>query len=166
VADLAEVVRLYGLRHWVEQSSKQVKGALGWSSYQVRSDRALRRHWALVQCAVSVCWWVADRNPAVLAPPSWAPPQRAAPAASEPALRGKKAAGHAAAPVVVAAGAATGAGVAGTLGAATTLVAGVVGAAPAARPAAPLGLARPGLSPPALRSLLTPVNKLPLLTSA
>ena len=31
-AGLAEVVRLYGLRMWVEQSYKQVKHVLGWSS--------------------------------------------------------------------------------------------------------------------------------------
>lgn len=150
-ADLAEVVRLYGLRNWVEQSYKQVKQALGWSSYQVRSDRAMRRHWALVWCAFSFCWWVADRNPAVLAPPPWPPADRSAPVASEPTVRGEKAAVHAAAPAVVAAGAAAGAGVAGTLGAAPTLVAGLVGAAPAARPAATLGSGRPGLSPPTLR---------------
>jgi hypothetical protein len=29
-ADLAELVRLYGLRQWVEQGYRQVKGALGW----------------------------------------------------------------------------------------------------------------------------------------
>ena len=29
-ADLGEVVRLYSLRNWVEQSYKQVKHALGW----------------------------------------------------------------------------------------------------------------------------------------
>ncbi len=56
-ADLAEVVRLYGLRMWVEQSYKQVKYALGWGQYQVRSDRAIRRHWQLVCCAFSFCWW-------------------------------------------------------------------------------------------------------------
>ncbi len=55
-ADLAEVVRLYGLRMWVEQSYKQVKHALGWSDYQVRSDLAIRRHWQLVFCAFSFCW--------------------------------------------------------------------------------------------------------------
>lgn len=43
-ADLSEVVRLYGLRMWVEQSYKQVKHALGWSDYQVRNDLAIRRH--------------------------------------------------------------------------------------------------------------------------
>jgi hypothetical protein len=43
LASLEEVVRLYGLRMWVEQSYKQVKHALGWSQYQVRNDRAMRR---------------------------------------------------------------------------------------------------------------------------
>jgi len=56
-ADLSEIVRLYGLRMWVEQSYKQVKHALGWSDYQVRSDLAIRRHWQLVCCAFSFCWW-------------------------------------------------------------------------------------------------------------
>ena len=32
-ASLAEVVRLYSLRMWVEQSHKQVKHALGWADY-------------------------------------------------------------------------------------------------------------------------------------
>jgi hypothetical protein len=53
---LAEVVRLYGLRNWVEQGYKQVKGELGWADFQVRSDRAIRRHWTLVCCAFSFCW--------------------------------------------------------------------------------------------------------------
>ncbi len=56
-ASLAEIVRLYGVRMWVEQSYKQVKGALGWAEYQVRSDLAMRRHWVLVWCAFSFCWW-------------------------------------------------------------------------------------------------------------
>ncbi|MCA1837260.1 MAG: IS701 family transposase [Actinobacteria bacterium] len=59
-ADLLEVVRLYGLRMWVEQSYKQVKHALGWSQYQVRSDLAIRRHWQLVCCAFSFCWWASS----------------------------------------------------------------------------------------------------------
>jgi SRSO17 transposase len=61
-ADLAEVVRLYGLRMWVEQSYKQVKTTLGWAHYQVRSDRAIRRHWTLVCCAFTFCWWHASRT--------------------------------------------------------------------------------------------------------
>ena len=56
-ADLAEVVRLYGLRMWVEQSYERTKHSLGWSEYQVRSDKAIRRHWALVCCASSFCWY-------------------------------------------------------------------------------------------------------------
>ena len=63
-ADLAEVVRLYGLRNWVEQGYKQVKAELGWADFMVRSDRAIRRHWTLVCCAFSVCWraWFADHG--------------------------------------------------------------------------------------------------------
>jgi hypothetical protein len=56
-ADLAEVVRLYGLRLWVEQGYKQVKGELGWADFQVRSDAAIQRHWHLVCCAFTFCWW-------------------------------------------------------------------------------------------------------------
>ncbi len=63
-AELAEVVGLYGLRMWVEQSYKQVKHVLGWSDYQVRSDLAMRRHWQLVCCAFSFCWWAYGRLPA------------------------------------------------------------------------------------------------------
>jgi hypothetical protein len=61
--DLAEIVRLYGLRMWVEQSYKQVKHVLGWSDYQVRSDVAIRRHWELVCLAFSFCWWAYGRLP-------------------------------------------------------------------------------------------------------
>lgn len=56
-ASLEEVMRLYGLRMWVEQSYKHVKHALGWSPYQVRNDQAIRRHWQLVCCAFSFCWY-------------------------------------------------------------------------------------------------------------
>ena len=62
-ASVAEVVRLYGLRMWVEQSYKQVKHVLGWSDYQVRSDLAIRRHWQLVCLAFSFCWWAYGRLP-------------------------------------------------------------------------------------------------------
>jgi len=58
--DLTELVRLYGLRIWIEQSYKQVKQHLGWAQYQVRSDIAMRRHWQLVCCAFSFCWWALD----------------------------------------------------------------------------------------------------------
>ena len=55
-ADLTEVVRLYGIRHWIEQSYKQVKDELGWADFQVRSATAIRRHQTLVHCAFSFCW--------------------------------------------------------------------------------------------------------------
>jgi SRSO17 transposase len=61
-ASLEEVVRLYGLRMWVEQSYKHVKHELGWSQYQVRSDQAIRRHWQLVCCAFSFCWYHASHS--------------------------------------------------------------------------------------------------------
>ncbi len=63
-ATLEALVRLYGLRMWVEQSYKQVKGTLGWAEYQVRSDQAIQRHWALVCCAFTFCWWHATQTAA------------------------------------------------------------------------------------------------------
>lgn len=63
-APVAEIVRLYGLRAWVEQSYKQVKTTLGWAQYQVRSSRAIQRHWILVYCAFTFCWWQAAQQPA------------------------------------------------------------------------------------------------------
>jgi hypothetical protein len=64
-ASLAEIVRIYGIRHWIEQSYKQVKDELGWADFQVRSDIAIRRHQVLVNCAFSFCWaaWFADHVP-------------------------------------------------------------------------------------------------------
>ena len=62
-ANLAEIIRLYGLRMWVEQSYRQVKHVLGWSDYQVRSDLAIRRHWQLICCAFSFCWWAYGHSP-------------------------------------------------------------------------------------------------------
>jgi hypothetical protein len=63
-ADLSEIMHVYGLRLWVEQSYKQVKQHLGWAQYQVRSDRAIRRHWELVCCAFCFCWWTLAFDPA------------------------------------------------------------------------------------------------------
>jgi hypothetical protein len=131
-ANLAEVVRLYGLRNWVEQGYKQVKGELGWADFQVRSDRAIRRHWTLVCCAFSFCWQaVLTEQPA--APES----QVATPAAA----RGAEAAGHrrrTRRQQLVAGGVTGGAGLADPLERATALLAVVVAstAAPAAATAA------------------------------
>jgi hypothetical protein len=55
-ADLAEIVRIYGIRNWIEQGYKQVKDELGWADFQVRSDAAIRRHQTLVHCAFCFCW--------------------------------------------------------------------------------------------------------------
>lgn len=78
-APLSEIVRLCGLRNWVEQSYKQMKDELDWADFMVREDHAIRRHWELVCCAFVVCWWYADcrwrvsdemRHPDRIAPPS------------------------------------------------------------------------------------------------
>jgi SRSO17 transposase len=86
-ASIQEVVRLYGLRMWVEQSYKQVKHALGWSDYQVRSDTAVRRHWQLVCCAFSFCWWAYGHLPVS---PLEEPTDTQETLAGPPAGRGKK----------------------------------------------------------------------------
>ncbi len=123
-ADLAEVVRLYGLRMWVEQSYKQVKHVLDFSDYQVRSDHAIRRHWQLVCCAFSFCWWAyrrlpTDEGPAEERPEEDLPGGQARRKGKEEALG------------VLAGGVEGGEGVAGTVGDAVALLEGVLGSAPA-----------------------------------
>jgi hypothetical protein len=44
-------------------SYKELKHVLDWSDYQVRSYLAIRRHWELVCCAFSFCWWAYGRLP-------------------------------------------------------------------------------------------------------
>ncbi len=144
-APVAEVVRLYGLRNWVEQAYKHTKGALGWSQYQVRSDAAIRRHWALVQCAFAFCWW-AEAWPATAATGGAATDE-----AAGPAERGGKGGGRPGPAVaLLAAGAAPGAGLAGAGLVPVPLLGGLVGAAPAGAPAGAAGLARGRSSPYAL----------------
>ncbi|MCX5103404.1 hypothetical protein [Streptomyces sp. NBC_00439] len=101
-ADLHEVVRIYGIRHWIEQSYKQIKDELGWADFQVRSDTAVRRHQTLVNCAFSFCWdtWFAqppDREPALVptAPPTVIAvgPAERGPQQTPPAPTGQLAAG-------------------------------------------------------------------------
>ena len=148
-ADLAEIVRLYGLRNWVEQSYKQVKGTLGWNAYQVRKDRAIRRHWALVCCAFSFCWWAEsrDRPKAVIESVSLPAPtdaERSAPAEKKSAPRLTRPADPPP-PRLLAAGASPDPGLARTLDHARTLLARVVERAPAPTPPrlAPLARTRP-----------------------
>jgi len=132
-ADLAEIIRLYGLRNWVEQSYKQTKGALGWSDYQVRSDQAIRRHWALVCCAFSFCWYhqsQASSGTDRLAETESAPKEEAI---------GKKNRDHASASstALLASGTPGSASVAGALDHALALLARLVESAPASAAATP-----------------------------
>jgi len=126
-ADLAEVVRLYGLRMWVEQAYKQTKYALGWAQYQVRSDAAIRRHWQLVCCAFSFCWW---HRPPDIAPAPDPGSEADQPAAETAAGRGENAPPASAG--MLAGGATRRPRVAGAVDAAPALLAGLVAAAPAA----------------------------------
>src|SRR6266496_1396109 len=125
-AQLAEIVGAYGLRNWVEQGYKQVKHELGWADFQVRSDRAIRRHWTLVCCAFSFCWHAGQAEMAPAAAPIIAAEPVAA-SVGEGARRHGRQARHRG----VAAGAAPGAGLADPLGRAGALLAGVVDQAPA-----------------------------------
>jgi SRSO17 transposase len=119
-ASVAEVVRIYGLRMWVEQSYKQVKHVLGWSDYQVRSDTAIRRHWELVMCAFSFCWWAYGRLP------SDEPAEMENDPSADPAGRGKKETSGA-----LAGSAQSGEGVAGALDNVVAILEGVLRDAPA-----------------------------------
>jgi hypothetical protein len=127
-ADLAEIVRLYGLRNWVEQGYKQVKHELGWADFQVRSDRAIRRHWQLVTCAFSFCWqaFLAEHpaQPAPADPATAAPAGRARGETTGPSPGSHPDAG------LVADRAALGAGLADPVQHAAALLAGVVERAP------------------------------------
>jgi hypothetical protein len=122
-------VRLYGLRNWVEQGYKQVKGELGWADFQVRSDRAIRRHEALVCCAFSSCWqsFLADHP----TQPELSPNAQAASTAARGAQPTDHRGGIGRAPVV-AAGTALGAGLADPMDRVAALLAVMVASTPAA----------------------------------
>jgi hypothetical protein len=126
-ADLAEVVRLYGLRQWVEQSYHQVKHELGWADFMVRADPAIRRHWQLVCCAFAFCWRQWFTTIATLDP------------AEDAVGRGKNRRF-----ALLAASRPSGAGVAGPVELPLALLARMVGSAPTTRApsAAPLGWQR------------------------
>jgi hypothetical protein len=146
-ANLEEVLKLYGLRMWVEQSYKQVKHALGWSQYQVRSDKAIRRHWQLVCCAFSFCWYHASHPlatttevaPEPLVPEAPSPPEVPAHEAGtgEKNQRGPRGATAG----VLATSAAGGTSMARTLDYAAALLERLVATAPTACIAAPAQLA-------------------------
>ena len=134
-ANLAEVVRLYALRNWVEQSYKQVKSSLGWAHYQVRKDISIRRHWQMVCCAFGFCWresssfLEAETSPGVVLQEEKDP---APPAETRTADGGKKERRSTEASIpLLAVRAAEGEGVAGTVRIAHALLEGVLGSAPA-----------------------------------
>ena len=135
------------IRHWIEQSYKQVKDELGWADFQVRSDVAIRRHQALVNCAFSFCWaaWFADHPPQHDAAPRPGPGR-----GERGAARRRTAAG-----TVLAAGAARGPRLAFPLDRAAALVARMVQGAPAPAAASPDQLGRGRLRPAPLHPELT-----------
>ena len=145
-ADLAEIVRIYGIRNWTEQSYKQVKDELGWADFQVRSDTAIRRHQALVNCAFCFCWdaWFDDHRPQDAAAP------RPEPGRGERGARRRTAAG-----AVLAAGAARDTRLAFPLDRVAALVASMVRCAPAPAAASPDQLGRGRLRPAPLHPDLT-----------
>ena len=144
-ASLEEVIRLYGLRMWVEQSYKHVKHALGWSQYQVRSDKAIRRHWQLVWCAFSFCWYHAS-HPSASATQE-APSEPEAPlhlnVPAEAAGTGEKnqRGTRSSATSVLASGTASGTRMAGTLDHVAALLEWLVASAPTSCVAVPAQLA-------------------------
>lgn len=104
-----------------------MKDELGWRDFMVRSDRAIRRHWALVCCAFAFCWWQeageARLREAVM------PPSKRADARSRkknPAVPSEDA-------LLLAAPAAPRAGLAGTAALAHALLAQLLRQAPVAR---------------------------------
>jgi hypothetical protein len=146
-ASLEEVVRLYGLRMWVEQSYKHVKHALGWSQYQVRTDQAIRRHWQVVWCAFSFCWYHASHPSASATAEA---PEPSEPEASLHSSVPAQAAGTGkknqrgkrnSATAVLAGGAASSERLAGTLDHAQALLERLVAIAPTSCRATPAGLA-------------------------
>jgi DDE superfamily endonuclease len=147
-AGLAEIVRIYGIRHWIEQSYKQVKDQLGWADFQVRSDTAIRRHQALVNCAFSFCWdaWFHDHptQPGPVTP-------RTAPSRGERGhVRRRTTTG-----TIVATGVTRDTRLAVPLDRAAALVAGMVEGAPATTAANPDELTRGRLRPAPLPPELT-----------
>jgi len=58
------VVRLYGLRNWIESGYKQVKGKLNWADLQIPLDRGDPPTWALVCARFVVLAGIAPEQPA------------------------------------------------------------------------------------------------------
>ena len=143
-AGLAEIARLYSIRNWIEQSYKQVKDELGWADFQVRSDIAIRRHQALVNCAFSFCWaaWFAHTPAPAATPPAPQAGSERGPGPHRPTA-------------MLAPRDSRRARLAGPLDHAATLVGRLVERAPAAAAASPDQLSRGRLRPAPLHPELT-----------
>ena len=141
-------MRIYGIRNWIEQGCKQVKDELGWADFQVRSDLAIRRHQALVNCAFCFCWaaWFADH-----------PPQHDSAEPRPQPGRGERGLPRplTATGTILAASAARDTRLAFPLDRTTALVAGMVEGAPATTTASPDRLTRGRLRPAPLHPELT-----------
>jgi hypothetical protein len=145
-AGYAEIVRIYGLRTWVEQGYKQVKDQLGWADFQVRSDVAIRRHQTLVSCAFSFCWHQGRTETPPRCGPAAAPVTDAAP--PQPGAEERGGRGHPDTdPAVVAEGSAGHPRLADPGAHAATLVAGLVECAPTGAVAGPARRRRRGSRP-------------------
>ncbi|MCA1719500.1 MAG: IS701 family transposase [Actinobacteria bacterium] len=130
--DIAEVVRLYSLRSWIEQSYKQVKNSLGWAQYQVRKDLAIRRHWQLVCLAFTFCWWTNANFLEGEAPPGVILKREETATTSTPPMveRGKKEDQEEQISLVLAGGTEEGKEVAGAVRNAVALLEGILSEAP------------------------------------
>ena len=74
---MREEIQIQVHRTWrIEQDYKQVKQELGWADFQVRSGRAVQRHWALVNISFCFGWLQPAPTPPTTsaAGPDTAPP--------------------------------------------------------------------------------------------
>ena len=92
-ADTAEVYRIYRLRDWIEHYYKPAKHELGWADFQVRSEKAIVRHWQLVMLAFTFSLLAAAPTRQV----EQAPPGNDGSAAGEKSAPPDRLAGHTAA---------------------------------------------------------------------
>ena len=64
-AGLAEIVWIYGIRHWSSKATSKSKTSWAGPASRSAPTFVIRRHQALVNCAFSFCWdaWFADTPP-------------------------------------------------------------------------------------------------------
>src|ERR671933_1382463 len=74
----AEIYELYRLRAWIEHYYKPAKHELGWADFQVRSERAIVRHWLLIMLAFTCSLLVGAALPAAPQPEPESVPGHAA----------------------------------------------------------------------------------------